>query len=245
MSFPQLKNKHLENALFSPKDFLNYEKRPKNLPKKYIFTYQTDALNYFKRKYKPKKINFSSILDIYVYKSIGFVKMMGIGSPNVVTIFEELVELGGKIFLSVGTAGGLHHKGVFLCNKALRDEGTSYHYIPHGKFSFPDKNLTKKLGKFIEKKGLEYSEGASWTIDAPYRETRKEVEHYAKKGISTVEMEASALFAVAKYRKVKIASAFVVSDLLLKKWEPRFNNPDVKNYQNLLIDAAVDCLLSK
>lgn len=55
-------------------------------------------------------------------------------------------------------------------------------------------------------------------------------------------MEAAALFAVAKYRKVRIASVFVVSDLLGKKWLPKFHRFDIKKAQNLLIDAAVECL---
>ena len=58
-------------------------------------------------------------------------------------------------------------------------------------------------------------------------------------------MEASALFAVAQYRKVKIASTFVVSDILGKKWEPNFHRFDVKRAQNKMIDAAVNCLLKK
>ncbi len=245
MTYPKLKNKHLEKSLFSPKDYVKYSKFPKNLPKKYILTFQTSVLNYFRRKYKPKRIKLYSLLNIYRYKDIGFVKMSGIGSPNAATILEELIALGGKTFLIIGTAGGLHHEGIFLCNKALRDEGTSYHYLPHGHFTFPDKKLTEKLGKAIEKAGLEYFEGTTWTIDAPYRETKAEVERYARKGISTVEMEASALFAVAQYRKVKIAAAFVVSDLLGKKWTPKFHRFNVKRTLNLLINAAVDCLSKK
>ena len=58
-------------------------------------------------------------------------------------------------------------------------------------------------------------------------------------------MEASALFTVAKFRKVKIAAAFVVSDLLDKKWLPNFHRFDVKKTQNKLIDSAVECLLEK
>src|SRR3989344_6408269 len=218
MSLVNFRNKHLEVGLFSPSDYVKYKKFPNNLPKKYIITYQTKALNYFLRKYKGKykKVKLYSLLTVYVYKDIGFVKMSGIGAPNAVAVFEELIALGGKEFLNIGTAGGLHHEGIFLCKKALRDEGTSYHYLKNGMFAYPDKNLTEKISKVLKSKGMEYFQGTSWTIDAPYRETRAEVERYAKQGISTVEMEASALFAVAQYRKVKIASVFVVSDLLKK-----------------------------
>lgn len=242
MSFPQYKNKHLEEALVNPEHYIVYKKYPKNLPKRYIIVYSTKALKYFKRKYKPKKIFLYSLLTVYVHKKIGFVMMTGIGSSNAATVLEELIALGGKVFLNLGMAGGLYHEGVFLCNKALRDEGTSYHYLPHGSFVFPDRELTKRLGNNMKKGDIEFLEGPTWTIDAPYRETKAEVEKYSRKGIFTVEMEASALFAVAKYRKVKIASAFVVSDLLGKKWLPKFHRFDVRRALNKLIDAGMDCL---
>ena len=243
MSFPNFKNKHLQESLFHPEDFINYKRLDnRKFPKKYIITYQSQAKNYFLRKYKPKKEKFYSHLKIYIHKNIGFVRMDGIGAPHAVTIFEELIALGGKEFLNIGTGGGLHHEGAFLCEKALIDEGTSHHYVKAGKFSYPDAELKEKLGKCINKEGLEFFKGTTWTIDAPYRETKAEVEKYAKQGISTVEMEASALFTVAKYRKVKIASAFVVSDILGEKWEPKFHKLDIRRAQNKLIDAAVNCL---
>ncbi len=242
MTYPNFKDKYLQEALFNPIDFINYKKFKGKFPKKYIITYQKSALKYFIRKYKPKKHLFYSMLDVYIYKDIGFVRMTGIGSPHASSIVEGLIALGGKNFLNIGTAGGLHHEGVFLCEKALRDEGTSHHYLPKGDFVLPDEKLTEKLGKFIQKENLEYFKGTTWTIDAPYRETKAEVEHYSKNGIATVEMEAAALFAVAKYRKVKIASAFVVSDLLGKKWQPKFHRFDIKKTQNKLIDVAVSCL---
>lgn len=242
MGYPNFEDKHLQESLFSPTEFINYKKFPKDLPKKYIITYQSKAKLYFLKKYKSKKINFHSNIPIYVHGNIGFIKLSGIGSPHAVTVIEELISLGGKEFINIGTAGGLHHEGVFVCNKALRDEGTSYHYVKEGKFSYPDEGLTDKLRESIQKQCIETFDGTTWTIDAPYRETRAEIEKYAKDGISTVEMEASALFVVAKYRKVKIASAFVVSDILGKKWEPKFHALDVVRSQNKLIDAAVDCL---
>lgn len=243
MAYPQFKNKHLQEALFHPQDFVNYKNVKGPFPKKYILCYQFSAKDHFLRKYKPKKRKIYSHLIIYEYKDIGLVKMPGIGAPQAITILEELVALGGKDFLSIGTAGGLHHEGVFLCNKALRDEGTSHHYLPYGKFEYPNKEFTEKLAKCIKKKGINYFPGTTWTIDAPYRETKAEVERYSKQGISTVEMEASALFAVAKYRKVKMASAFVVSDVLKKKWEPKFHSLNVRRTLNLLVDASVDCLI--
>src|SRR3989344_3035248 len=170
MTYPNFKKKHLQEALFHPEDFINYKKfKKKNLPKKYLITYQEKMLKYFLRKYKPKKYSLYFLLTVYVYKDIGFVRMSGIGAPNAVAIFEELIALCGKEFINIGTAGGLHHEGVFLCKKALRDEGTSYHYLKNGMFAYPDKNLTEKISKVLKSKGMEYFQGTSWTIDAPYR----------------------------------------------------------------------------
>lgn len=242
MTYPKFKNKHLYEALFGPKDSAKYRVRPKNIPHKYILVYSDSALNYIKKKYKPKATNIFDSFTINICKGVGFVQIIGIGSPTASFILEGLIALGGRKFINIGTAGGLISEGVFLCIKALRDEGTSYHYIPHGHYSYPNKELTRKLGEAMKKQGINYKTGITWTIDAPYRETKKEIEHYSRIGVATVEMEASALFAVAQYRKVKITAAFVVSDILGKKWEPKFHKLDVKKTLNKLIDSAVDCL---
>jgi uridine phosphorylase len=252
MPTPNFKDKHLQESLFHPTDYVDYnvdykkfkEKFKGKLPTKYIITYQSYVERYFIRKYEPKRnkldtgVNSHSILT---YKDIGFIKMAGIGAPNIVATVEELIALGGREFINIGTAGGLHKQGVFVCNKALRDEGTSYHYIKDTKFLYPDKNLTNLLIKAMKNKEMEFLKGPTWSIDAPYRETRAEIERYAEQGIMTVEMEASALFAVCKYRKVKIAAAFVVSDILGKKWTPMFDKSHVRTEQYKLIDAAVSC----
>jgi uridine phosphorylase len=240
---PNFKNKHIEKALYNPIDFIAYKKFKfvGKIPDKIIIFYNDDLLKYLKKNYKLKKVKIYSLLTIYSYKNIGFVKITGVGSPFAAGILEELIALGCKTFLNIGTAGGLHHEGIFVCTKALRDEGTSYHYISKGNFTFPNKELTKKLENSIKKEKLDYFKGATWTIDAIYRETKAEVERYSKKGIFTVEMEASALFAVAKYRKVKIASAFVVSDFLGKKWFPKFYRFDVRISLNKLMNAAIEC----
>lgn len=245
MTFPNFKNKHLADALFHPTDYINYRKWDKSqFPSKYLLIYQSTPYRYILRKFRGKyqKITLYSNLSIIKIGKIGVVKMGGIGAPHVTTVFEEIIALGGKQFVNIGTAGGLQHTGIFLCNKAVRDEGTSYHYAPHGKYSYPDKSLTMKLGKFIEKYNLEFTSAPTWTIDAPYRETKKEIAHYKKEGVVTVEMEASALFTVAAVRKVKIAAAFVVSDVLGEKWDPKFHKMDVKKTLNKLVEVGIKCL---
>ena len=245
MSFPVFENKHLEKALFSPEDLPQKKKLPKNLPKKCILVYSRHLMSYIKRRYKPKKIKeFLVGMDYYWYKDIAFVKMKGIGAPHAVTAFEELISLGTKTFLNIGIAGGMDDFGIYVCDKAVRDEGTSYHYSPHAKYSYPDEKLTKELEKVLVKNDVPYVKGPTWTIDAPYRETVTEVKHYISEGVKTVEMEASALFAVAKVRKVRIAAAFSVSDLVLpEKWDPHFDKKHIKVRLNKLLDSAVELLV--
>lgn len=242
MSYPNFKNKHLEEALFHPNDFLRYKKiNHKKFPKKYIITYQSSALNHFKKKYRGKyeKLKFNKNHDILKVGDVGFIKMNGIGSPHAVAFFEELISLGGKEFFNIGTAGGLQHEGIFVCNKAIRDEGTSHHYLSPGKYSYPDKELTKRFMNVLKKNKIFFEVGTTWTIDSPYRETKSEIHKYKHEGVVTVEMEASALFAVAKFRKVKIASAFVVSDILGETWEPKFDHINVKSALNHIIDSVI------
>jgi len=247
MTYPNFKNKHLEEALIKPEDFISYKEFDKRkFPSRYVITYQSSALRGFRKKYAGKYELLKIYPGFYVHRiknsDVGFIKMTGIGSPHAVVICEELIGLGAREFINIGTAGGLQHGGVFLCDRAIRDEGTSSHYMAHEKYSYPDKGLTRKLARALNESGITYETATTWTIDASYRETKAEVKQYKKEGVATVEMEASALFAVAKLRKVKIASAFVVSDVLGEKWEPKFHHINMKSMQNKMIDAAIACL---
>ncbi|HLC56979.1 MAG TPA: nucleoside phosphorylase [Candidatus Nanoarchaeia archaeon] len=249
MSFPKLKNKYLFEALFSPDEFVSYKNWDKaNFPSKIIITYQKTAVNHFRKMFAGdyRTIRLTGYHKLLVYKNIGFIKLDGIGSPHAATAFEELISMGGRTFINMGSAGGLTARGVFLCNKAVRDEGTSHHYIKDSLYSYPDKELTNRLKQSLEKFKLSFKTAPTWTIDAPYRETKKEISHYRKLGIATVEMEASALFAVAKLRNVKLAAVFVVSDLLAKDaWVPEFHKFNYKKALTKVLDAAVACLLAE
>ncbi|MEK7655485.1 MAG: nucleoside phosphorylase, partial [Patescibacteria group bacterium] len=247
MAYPNFQNKHLEQALFNPQDYVswkNYLKKDyKNAPQKYIIIYYDKILDHFKRKYSYKKIKLYRLITIFQHNNVGVVLMTGIGSPNAATVMEELIALGGKEFLNIGSAGGLNDFGVYLCEKSIRDEGTSHHYLSHEKFAFPDEGLTARMEKGLQKNRIQFHKAPSWTIDAPYRETKAEIQKYKKQGVATVEMESSALFTVARVRKVKIAAAFVVSDVLGdEKWDPQFDAKHVNQKLNQLFDVAMECL---
>jgi len=139
---------------------------------------------------------------------------MGIGAPAVVAILEVLIVLGVQRFVSLGTAGGLQPRqtpgDAVLISATVRDEGTSYHYLPADASADPDPDLTARLADAMHAGGIRFESGASWTIDAPYRQTKGEIARYRQDGLLTVEMEASALFAVGALRRVPIASVVVI-----------------------------------
>jgi uridine phosphorylase len=143
---------------------------------------------------------------------------MGIGAPAVAAQLEVLISLGVREFLSLGTAGGLNADqsigDVVVLNRAVRDEGVSYHYLPPQATVEPDDSLTAALRDRLSGARILATEGITWTTDAPYRETAEEIAHYRDAGVLTVEMEAAALFAIAEIRRVALASAVVLDAVI-------------------------------
>lgn len=214
MGYPNFINKHINDSVFSPRDYLDYQRtRGENTkfepPEGIIFCYSKRVINYAIKQYKITRVESYSG-DIYLFNEtenrVGIIGDFGFGAPNVVTIFEELIALGIKQFISIGTAGTLQKNlkigDLILCEKAIRDEGTSYHYLKPSKYAYASKELTDRIKLVLDTRRQKYTVGTSWTIDAPYRETVAEVKQYQAEGVATVEMEASALFAVAEYRGV-------------------------------------------
>jgi uridine phosphorylase len=142
---------------------------------------------------------------------------MGIGAPAVVAQMEVLGSLGVRRFLSIGTAGGLdpdHAPGdVVVLTGAVRDEGTSYHYVAPEIEVSPDATLTEDLATALARSDIATMRGRTWTTDAPYRQTAEEISALRDRGVVVVEMEASALFALASVRAVPIASAVVIDSV--------------------------------
>ena len=224
-----------DKALFTPRDFLGHrnvnpkvdiaiiyfcDKFDKLVRKKYPAI--TDRKFYSNKNFKPAIIN---------KKRIAFLKSE-IGGASSGASVEELIESGAKQIIFVGSCGTLQDLpiGSFIIpTKAIRDEGTSYHYATPSKYSYANKELTQKLGQLCIDNKFDHKIGTTWTTDAPYRETIKKVKKYVKEGVLSVEMEAASLFAIAKYRKITIAGIFWISDQLLEKWTPAFTT---KHYQN-------------
>lgn len=231
MPFPQIPRKHRWEPAFTASDFRRYQSsRVGPLPKpppNAVMVFGHRWSRYLNRKYRGA---YDSRTGVYrAEPSVGVVLVDGPGAPFATIVVEELAALGVKAFVIVGIAGSLDRNipagSMVVCSKALRDEGTSHHYRSAARFARPDRLLTNSLKLSLERAGVPYVEGSTWTIDAPYRETGPEIRRYRKGGILTVEMEAAAVFTVTQVLGRKSAALFVVSDFLDENgWEPRFHD---------------------
>jgi uridine phosphorylase len=125
-----------------------------------------------------------------------------VGAPFAVLVAEQLFASGCKLLISVTSAGQLAPKGptpyFVLVDRALRDEGTSYHYRPPSRFSRASPGLLAALDDAFAKVPVPVHLGACWTTDAPFRETAAVIELRKAEGLLAVEMEAAALYAFAE-----------------------------------------------
>lgn len=125
-----------------------------------------------------------------------------VGAPFAVLVAEQLFASGCRLLVSLTSAGQIVPVAAppyfILIDRALRDEGTSYHYAPAAEFAEADPDLIAIAGRALRDAGLQAFVGASWTTDAPFRETAAAIEWARSKGALAVEMEAAALYAFAR-----------------------------------------------
>lgn len=126
------------------------------------------------------------------------------GAPAAVLIEERLFAYGAEKVLAIGCCGSLTdipENCFFPIEKALRDEGTSFHYLPPSRFIEMDKAPLLHLKDYFKKKGLPFRPAATWTSDGFFRETEEKIRRRREEGCTLVDMEASALAACARFRK--------------------------------------------
>lgn len=252
LPFPQHPHKHRDPALFRAEDFHRYAARRSKTPHPALP--RSMVLVFGRRRWsRYLGYRFGAPLDpgLGVYRatgSVGVTTINGPGAPFAAIVLEELAALGVRRVVLVGLAGSIQaavRSGSFVvCDRALRDEGTSHHYVRPGPYAYPSTRLTSALRATLQRRGERFASGASWTTDAIYRETAAEVRRYRRRGILTVEMEASAVFTVAGLRGLEAAALFVVSDHLDEQdWEPRFH--DIRSGLRRGLQAGIDALSNR
>ncbi len=223
----------------------------KNLPEKCVITFFRKELEQFVAENNLPVIGYlnSEVLDIPVYEyKYGAerlcITMAFCGAPGAVETLEELHARGCKKFIICGGAGALTKNSkvgeIIIPVSAVRDEGTSYHYLEPSREVECCKETVEIVISSLKQMGIPFTTGKTWTTDAIYRETPDMIELRRNEGCITVEMEAAAFFAVSQYYDIPLAQLlYAGDDVSGDVWDSRNWNMQ-KNIRYNLISTAIE-----
>lgn len=216
---PILRHKSYDHpSMFLPENLLREARRQKSLsdgqiPRVCVLDPDGDIVHNLLAKdkaklnlhwacYHTKLYNFEH--DGIEFGIIGY----AVGASFAVLVAEELFTSGCQLLISITSAGQILSKQkppyFVLIERALRDEGTSYHYLPPSDYSTIDDDLLQIFDGAFAEATIPVYRGATWTTDAPFRETALAIEKARFEGVLAVEMEAAALYAYAQARRIPI-----------------------------------------
>ena len=209
---------HGEPSVFDPKALLREARRQKHLtvqdvPAVCILDPDGDVVRHLEATGKAHR--FASWpcyhTELHTFELAGDdVGIVGyaVGAPFAVLVAEELFACGCRFLLNLTSAGQIDAVAAppyfVVIDRALRDEGTSYHYVAPSEFAEADPRLVAIAMEAVAREGLRVFAGASWTTDAPFRETTEAIESARALGVLAVEMEAAALYAFAQARDASV-----------------------------------------
>ena len=228
--------------------------KPANLSEYCVITFFKDVIKRYLDEGRLREVSVlkSETVDIPVYETVysgkktclvqGFV-----GAPGAVGILEEVIALGITKFIVCGGAGVLRKDlavgHLIVPTSAVRDEGTSYHYIEPSREIAADNEVVSTIENALKEHNIEYIKGKTWTTDALYRETKDKVALRVSEGCLCVEMEASAFMAAARFRGVKLGQIlYGGDDVSGDEWDSRsWNSRD--SIRRNLVELSLDICL--
>lgn len=191
------------------------------LPKNLIIGFFPTLYQYIRQNYHTiiwDKFRKNNPIYLFTHENqnIAFV-FPGYGASISTIILEECLTLGSQNILFIGTCGSMindtSNRELYIVKGAYADEGTSKHYYH---FDIPifdcNRKITKNITDYLDLKNIKYQSGITWTTDAVYRETASKIKERVAQGCMCVDMEASALIAVANYYERNIGGFLVPSD---------------------------------
>jgi purine-nucleoside phosphorylase len=169
---------------------------------------------------------------LYLLKS-NVVLYHSISAPLAVLCLESLIASKAKRILLLGFCGSLNPSyrvmDVISISRAFSDEGTSRHYLPRKRIFHPSLAIKNRVEDILRQASLPFLTGTVVSTDAPYRETESWLKRKQKRKIDLVDMETSAVFALAEFRRIEAAALLVVSDELWDKtWKKAFKLPELE-----------------
>lgn len=234
--------------MIHPADFLE-----KCLPEKCVITFFRKELNQFVKEHNLPIIGSlrSEVLDIPIFEYRGekehlCITMPFCTAPGAASTIEELHAMGCSKFVVCGGAGALV-KGsqvgeIIIPTSAVRDEGTSYHYVEPSREIPCNKAALETAIAILTEMGVPFTTGKTWTTDAMYRETPDRIERRRSEGCVTVEMEAAAFFAVSNYYDIPLIQLlYAGDDVSGSTWDSRNWNTR-KSVRANLIHCAVELI---
>lgn len=237
-----------QSAVINP----THENLDIKLPSKCVFAFLGEYIEEYASQNQAKQaahfISATKYYPIYIaeYKGEEVVLCQApVGAAAAAQILDWLIGYGVREIISAGSCGCLERfpEGIFLVPyKALRDEGTSYHYAPPSRFMEIDERARKAIEETILEHGMKYQEVITWSTDGFYRETKEKVTYRKSEGCSVVEMECSALAACAAFRGVNWGMILYTADSLANtdKYDHRNFGGDAYEYALMLcLDAVV------
>ncbi len=228
--FPILEYDSSVGSIFNPSDII---RKKINIPENCVLTFFNDVIEHFNSTGMLRKIftlkselGEHPLYEFEINNSGVVLFNPGVGAPLAAAHLEELIALGCRNFIACGGAGVLDKNiaggHLIIPSSAVRDEGTSYHYLPASREAKPSAKGAEKIKQVLDGHNIPYIITKTWTTDGVYRETRNKADIRKEEGCLVVEMEAAALFAVAEFRGVELAQLLYGGDNLDgEKWEDR------------------------
>jgi uridine phosphorylase len=226
---PILRNKQYDApSAFTPESLLREARRQKNvphapIPEVCVLDPDGDIVRHLRATGRARRAEawacYHSEMDSFEQggREYGIVGC-AVGAPYAVLLAEQMFASGCRLLISITSSGqirALRPPPYFiLIERALRDEGTSCHYLPASDYAEADPALIATIAEALSRAGEPVERGATWTTDAPYRETEQAIAAARAKGVLAVEMEAAALYAFARARAKAVLCFAHVTNLM-------------------------------
>ena len=250
MTYPILENDPTRVALIEPSQFI----KPRDVPEHCIICFFKEVIDRVVAEHSAKLLAQQTWEDgphpLYEIEHqnqrLAFFHP-GVGAPIAAGLLEDMIALGCRKFIVCGGCGvlepGMVVGHLIVVTSAIRDEGTSYHYLPPSREVVANATGVAALVTTLTRHGIPYALGKTWTTDAPYRETPNKIATRRAEGCLTVEMESAALMAVAEFRSVVLGQAlYGGDDLSGAEWDHRDWSSQQHIRENLFWLCAEACL---
>ncbi len=249
--YPILEFDSSPHAVLEPKKLI----KPADVPQHAVACFFQDVITKLTQEHEARiihrlqsEIGTHPVYEIALNSKRLAVFHPGVGAPLAAAFLEEMIALGCSKFIACGGAGVLDSKialgHIIVPSIAVRDEGTSYHYLPPGREVSASETAVVAIEKTLSAHSVDYLTGKCWTTDAIYRETLNKVQLRKAEGCLAVEMEAAALFAVASFRGVELAQMlYGGDDVGSEEWDSRHWQTHASVREKLFWLAAEACLL--